>query len=70
MLGHMSAAAELTAVSSTLNELTRQVTRILSEAPHRRTRNATRWTWPRSSGRWVWPVAGLNASSALVRPAN
>jgi hypothetical protein len=31
MLGHMSAAAELTAVSSTLDELTRRVTRILSE---------------------------------------
>jgi hypothetical protein len=31
MLGPMSAAAELTAVSSTLTELTRRVTRILSE---------------------------------------
>lgn len=31
MLGGMSAAAELTAVSSTLSELTRRVTRILSE---------------------------------------
>ncbi len=30
-LGGMSAAAELTAVSSTLSELTRRVTRILSE---------------------------------------